>query len=87
MHYFIYVNVLMLRRACRERGALLAVGESLVREIARLRQDLETRSVVISELQEIHDESERNRSNDVSTYIMQPITLVFHHDIEHILEY
>ena len=58
----------MFRRACQERSALLNVGESLVREIAHLRQDLETRSVVISELQEIHDESERNRSTEVSTY-------------------
>ncbi|KAJ8726905.1 hypothetical protein PYW08_015302 [Mythimna loreyi] len=52
------------KRTFRERSALVSVGESLVREIARLRQDLETRSVVISELQEIHDESERNRPSE-----------------------
>uniref|UniRef100_A0A2A4JH61 Trichohyalin-like n=1 Tax=Heliothis virescens TaxID=7102 RepID=A0A2A4JH61_HELVI len=52
------------KRACRERSALVAVGESLVREIARLRQDLETRSAVISELQETRNESDRNRSSE-----------------------
>ncbi|XP_021199652.3 trichohyalin isoform X3 [Helicoverpa armigera] len=52
------------KRACRERSALVAVGESLVREIARLRQDLETRSAVISELQETRNESDRNRSTE-----------------------
>ncbi|XP_045492270.1 myosin-9-like isoform X2 [Colias croceus] len=32
------------KRACRERATLLSVGESLVREVARLRQDLEERT-------------------------------------------
>ncbi|XP_038213298.1 cingulin-like [Zerene cesonia] len=32
------------KRACRERATLLSVGESLVREVARLRHDLEERT-------------------------------------------
>lgn len=56
------------RKACRERGALVAVGESLVREIARLRQDLETRSAAIMELQETtRNEADRNCSSEVSS--------------------
>ncbi|XP_022829661.1 myosin heavy chain, striated muscle-like isoform X2 [Spodoptera litura] len=51
------------KKACRERSALVAVGESLVREIARLRQDLETRTAAIIELQETtRIETERNNS-------------------------
>ncbi|XP_039745936.1 myosin heavy chain, muscle-like isoform X3 [Pararge aegeria] len=38
---------LFSKRACRERSTLIAVGESLVREIARLRQEIESRSSVI----------------------------------------
>lgn len=34
---------------CRERSTLIAVGESLVREIARLRQDLETRTAMLEQ--------------------------------------
>ncbi|KAF9408804.1 hypothetical protein HW555_011646 [Spodoptera exigua] len=51
------------KKACRERSALVAVGESLVREIARLRQDLETHSAAITELQETtRNESDCNSS-------------------------
>ncbi|XP_035431480.2 ribosome-binding protein 1 isoform X3 [Spodoptera frugiperda] len=53
------------KKACRERSALVAVGESLVREIARLRQDLETRSAAIMELQETtRNEADRNCSSE-----------------------
>ncbi|XP_026746875.1 trichohyalin-like isoform X3 [Trichoplusia ni] len=52
------------KRACRERSALVAVGESLVREVARLRQELESRSNTISELQESRIASDRSRPSE-----------------------
>ncbi|CAH0668975.1 unnamed protein product [Spodoptera exigua] len=55
------------KKACRERSALVAVGESLVREIARLRQDLETHSAAITELQE----TTRNESDNSSAEEMR----------------
>lgn len=42
-------NFILCRRVCRERSTLIAVGESLVREIARLRQDLETRTAMLEQ--------------------------------------
>ncbi|XP_073944817.1 uncharacterized protein [Choristoneura fumiferana] len=38
------------KRVCREQSALIAVGKSLVREVARLRQDLDSRASVIEEM-------------------------------------
>ncbi|XP_031763483.2 uncharacterized protein LOC113523483 isoform X2 [Galleria mellonella] len=49
------------KRACRERSALLAVGESLVRETARLRQDIESRTSIVNEMRELHVETETTK--------------------------
>ncbi|KAG6453818.1 hypothetical protein O3G_MSEX008339 [Manduca sexta] len=46
------------KRACRERNALIAVGESLVREIARLRQDIEVRTAFGTELRDTRADTE-----------------------------
>ncbi|XP_045763782.1 myosin-9-like isoform X2 [Maniola jurtina] len=43
---------LLSKRVCRERSTLMSIGESLVREIARLRQDLQARTNVLVEEQE-----------------------------------
>ncbi|XP_045489191.1 ribosome-binding protein 1-like isoform X2 [Pieris rapae] len=43
---------LLSKRACSERATLISVGESLIREVARLRQDIETRVTVINEVRE-----------------------------------
>ncbi|XP_045526779.1 ribosome-binding protein 1-like isoform X2 [Pieris brassicae] len=43
---------LLSKRACSERATLISVGESLIREVARLRQDMETRVTVINEVRE-----------------------------------
>lgn len=59
--YYLYT----CRRACRDRNALLAVGESLVREIARLRQDLEARTVIVNEMREIRAETDTTKALDV----------------------
>lgn len=53
------------RRACRDRKELIAVGESLVREIARLRQDLEARTVIVNEMREIRAETDTTKALDV----------------------
>lgn len=55
----------LFRRACRERSALVAVGETLVREIARLRQDLEARAVIVNEMREIRAENETAKALEV----------------------
>ncbi|CAB3225012.1 unnamed protein product [Arctia plantaginis] len=52
----------LAKRVFHERGALMAVGESLVREIARLRNDLETHSNAIKALQASRNEMSRNRA-------------------------
>ncbi|XP_063823515.1 myosin-3-like isoform X2 [Ostrinia nubilalis] len=49
------------RRACRERSALVAVGESLVREIAHLRQELDMRIAAINELRQVRSDNETIR--------------------------
>ncbi|XP_053599581.1 golgin subfamily A member 4-like isoform X2 [Plodia interpunctella] len=49
------------KRASRERNMLITIGESLVREIARLRQDLESRAVIVSEMREIRAETDTAR--------------------------
>lgn len=59
-------SIFLFRRACRERGALLAVGESLVREIARLRQDVEARSSVVNEISGSRAEIETTKALEVS---------------------
>ncbi|CAH2091841.1 unnamed protein product [Euphydryas editha] len=48
---------LLTKRVCRERSTLVAVGETLVREVARLRQDLDARTT-LSELREVQADSE-----------------------------
>ncbi|XP_075972771.1 uncharacterized protein LOC142974369 isoform X2 [Anticarsia gemmatalis] len=48
------------KRAFQERNALVTVGESLVREVARLRQDVETASNAIKELQETQNNMDRH---------------------------
>ncbi|XP_032512145.2 trichohyalin-like isoform X2 [Danaus plexippus] len=53
---------LLLKRACNERSTLVTVGESLVREVARLRQDLENRSVVVEEIHEPRVDPEMNKA-------------------------
>ncbi|XP_072941662.1 uncharacterized protein [Epargyreus clarus] len=50
------------KRAFRERAALITVGESLVREVARLRQDLEARATVVQEVQENRVASETTKA-------------------------
>ncbi|XP_060800647.1 cingulin isoform X2 [Amyelois transitella] len=50
------------KRASRERNMLIAIGESLVREIARLRQDLESRAIIVSEMREIRAETDTAKS-------------------------
>lgn len=57
--------IFLLRRACRERGALIAVGESLVREIARLRQDIEARSSIVSDMRGVRAETETAKALEV----------------------
>ncbi|KOB69658.1 Uncharacterized protein OBRU01_16501, partial [Operophtera brumata] len=67
-------NVTQLsRRACRERGALFAVGESLVREIARLRQDIEARpgAGVIEEMSGVRAEIETTKALEESRRELQ----------------
>ncbi|KAM3968305.1 uncharacterized protein ACR2FA_007674 [Aphomia sociella] len=49
------------KRAYRERSALIAVGESLVRETARLRQDLEARASIVNEMRELRVETETSK--------------------------
>ncbi|KAL0883793.1 hypothetical protein ABMA27_015885 [Loxostege sticticalis] len=49
------------RRACRERSTLVAVGESLVREVAHLRQELEVRMAAINELRQVRSDNETVR--------------------------
>ncbi|CAG5009636.1 unnamed protein product [Parnassius apollo] len=44
---------LLLKKACQERGLLISVGESLVKELARLRQDIELHSAVTMEFNAI----------------------------------
>ncbi|CAK1578219.1 unnamed protein product [Parnassius mnemosyne] len=44
---------LLLKKACQERGLLISVGESLVKELARLRQDIELHSAVTKEFNAI----------------------------------
>ncbi|CAG9791880.1 unnamed protein product [Diatraea saccharalis] len=46
-------------QAWQERSALLAVGESLVREVAHLRQDLEVRTAAINELQQLRNGNDK----------------------------
>ena len=41
-----------LRHMCKERSSLLTVGESLVREIAQLRQELQSRSDATNKIKE-----------------------------------
>ncbi|CAG9563575.1 unnamed protein product [Danaus chrysippus] len=53
---------LLLKRASNERSTLVTVGESLVREVARLRQDLESRSVVVEEIHEPRVDPEMNKA-------------------------
>ncbi|XP_049865476.1 uncharacterized protein LOC126366410 [Pectinophora gossypiella] len=50
------------RRACQERSTLISVGETLVREIARLREDLEARAVIVNEMRGIRAETETAKS-------------------------
>ncbi|XP_004927928.1 uncharacterized protein LOC101738576 [Bombyx mori] len=50
------------KRACHERRTLIAVGEALVREVAKLRQDVETRNVMIDEIRELRSESENTKA-------------------------
>lgn len=59
----------MLRRACKERSTLIAVGESLVIEVARLRQDLETRPTVTNEICEVQADAEISKELEVSSLI------------------
>ncbi|XP_045459861.1 paramyosin-like [Melitaea cinxia] len=49
---------LLTKRVCRERSTLVAVGETLVREVARLRQDLDARAANLSELRETQADTE-----------------------------
>lgn len=44
----------------------MAVGESLVREIARLRQEIESRLASLSEMQEVRAETETAQTLEVS---------------------
>ncbi|CAH0397289.1 unnamed protein product [Chilo suppressalis] len=46
------------RQTYQERSALMAVGESLIREIAHLRQDLDARTATINELQQLRNSNE-----------------------------
>ncbi|XP_026326410.1 cingulin-like [Hyposmocoma kahamanoa] len=56
----------LLKRACRDRNALIAVGESLVREVAHLRQDLEARTVIVNEMREIRAETDTTKALNAS---------------------
>lgn len=49
---------------------MVTVGESLVREIARLRQDLEARSVIVNDMREFRAESGATKALDVSKLII-----------------
>ncbi|KPJ20374.1 hypothetical protein RR48_06113 [Papilio machaon] len=40
----------LLKRACQERGLLITVGESLVKQIARLRQDITVNAAIAMEI-------------------------------------
>lgn len=53
-HYPLVTN----RRVCRERSTLVAVGETLVREVARLREDLDARTAHLSKLRETQADTE-----------------------------
>ncbi|XP_034825647.1 uncharacterized protein [Maniola hyperantus] len=52
----VHTVTLLSKRVCHERSTLISVGESLVREIARLRQDLDARTTVLVEEQETRAE-------------------------------
>ncbi|XP_047523028.1 ribosome-binding protein 1-like isoform X2 [Pieris napi] len=52
---------LLSKRACSERATLISVGESLIREVARLRQDIETRATVITEVRETTADEETKK--------------------------
>ncbi|KAJ2950728.1 hypothetical protein O0L34_g8989 [Tuta absoluta] len=53
------------RCALRERSTLLTVGESLVRETARLREDLDSQAAIVNELRKIQVEKEASPAPDV----------------------
>ncbi|XP_059060207.1 centromere-associated protein E-like [Achroia grisella] len=49
------------KRASRERSALIAVGESLLRETARLREDIDTQASIVKEMQDRRTETEATK--------------------------
>lgn len=59
---------MLFRRVYGERGALLAVGESLVREIARLRQDIEDHKATVNEMHELRVECEATKALEVNKF-------------------
>ncbi|VVD03435.1 unnamed protein product [Leptidea sinapis] len=50
--------LLISKRACQERATLISVGQTLVREVARLRQDLKAQPAPVTEIHEILNDSE-----------------------------
>ncbi|CAH0717281.1 unnamed protein product, partial [Brenthis ino] len=63
--------IALSRRACEERSTLIAVGESLVREVARLRQDLETRPTMTNEICKIQADADISKELEQTRQLLE----------------